>query len=1137
MPSRWDRIQDLYYRALERNENDRTQFLIEACDGDAGLRREVESLLDQKSQSMPLFDRPAIELAAESVAEDERQQLGSCKVPPLLGVGIGKYRTIRLIGEGGMGAVYEAEQEQPRRTVALKVIKPGLAGPEVLRRFELESQALGRLQHQGIAQIYEAGTADAGFGPQPYFAMEFIRGRSLREYADSHRLTTRQRMEIMAKVCDAVHHAHQRGLIHRDLKPGNILVDDTGQPKILDFGVARVTDDDTETTLQTATGQIVGTLAYMSPEQVMADPLEIDTRSDIYALGVILYELLAERLPYRLSGKLHEAIQTIREEDPSPLSSINRIYRGDIETIAGKALEKEKARRYTSAAELASDIRRYLSDQPIAARPPSTRYNLQKLARRHRAAVLSVCAVFVALVAGVVASTSQAIRARRAERAALADRDRAVQAEGTARAERDRAASAEQSATEERDRAVAAEGQALQERNKAVKEQQRADTEAATTKAVNGFLQNDLLAQASSRIQAGEKTQPDPEIKVRTVLDRAASQIAGRFDKQPLVEASIRETVGSTYLDLGVYAEAQRQFERSLELRRRALGAEHPDTLITMNDLGLVYGREGKGEEAEALHAQVLEIRRRVLGPEHPATLQSMNNLAVEYQNQGKLAQAAPLYAQVLEIARRVRSPENPATLITMQNLATLYVNQGKYAQAEDVDVQMLEIRRRVLGPEHPDTLITMKALAELYFRQGKFAQEAPLRTSIVEIQRRILGPEHPETLNSMNDLTLVYMRQGKVAEAESLLANLIEIFGRVLGLENPRTLNTTFNLATVYLGRGKFAQAETLVAKTVENERRDLGPDHPTTLSGIVVLANIYSQLGRFAEAESSLANVIDIQNRRLGKEHPATLSNMGLLASVYQREGQPSQAEPIYKKVAEVQSRVAGPEARPTLDTLTRLASVYESEGKYAEAEALFTKVLESDRRVRGAEVHETLWTTAHLAANYEEQGNYAQAEALFSRVLEIARRVSPEDPLMELVVAALGELRVRQRKYSEAEPLLREILNYYERMALGAWPRYQAQSLLGATLASQKRYEEAEKLLVSGYSGLVQQKATIPADCQPAIDAAGERIVRFYQDWKKPEKADEWHEKLSAMPKNGLSQNPGGTWRKASTICDGS
>jgi murein DD-endopeptidase MepM/ murein hydrolase activator NlpD len=343
---------------------------------------------------------------------------------------VGCYRIIRMLGEGGMGAVYEAEQEHPRRTVALKVIKTAWASPALLRRFELESQALARLHHPSIAQVYEAGSADAGSGPQPYFAMEFIaQGQSLTKYAQTQHLSVRQRLELMAEACDGVHHAHERGIIHRDLKPGNILVDENGHPKILDFGVARVTESNAEVTRQTEIGQLVGTLAYMSPEQALADPLDLDTRSDVYALGVILYELLAGRLPYTLGRGLHEAVQTIREGDPVPLRSISRQYRGDIEIIVAKALEKDKARRYASAAGLAGDIRCWLANKPIGARPPSASYQAQKFARRHKAFVGGIAAVFVVLVCGVIANTWEATRARRAEQAALRERDRALVAE------------------------------------------------------------------------------------------------------------------------------------------------------------------------------------------------------------------------------------------------------------------------------------------------------------------------------------------------------------------------------------------------------------------------------------------------------------------------------------------------------------------------------------------------------------------------------------------------------------------------------------------------------------------------------------------------------------------------------------
>lgn len=332
---------------------------------------------------------------------------------------IGHYRIIGRIGEGGMGTVYEAEQDEPRRIVALKVIKLGQTTRERLRRFRLESQALARLQHPGIAQIYEANTADTGLGPQPYFAMEFIRGLPLRQYAEARQLDTRQKLALVVRICEAVHHAHQRGLIHRDIKPGNILVDESGQPKILDFGVARVTEMDAQeggerATMQTAMGELVGTLAYMSPEQVVGDPFEVDTRSDVYSLGVILYELLSGKPPYQLSHlPLPEAVLTIREAEPESLGSISREYRGDIETVAKKALQKNKSRRYASAAELGTDLQRYLNEEPIAARAPGTAYQLHKFARRHRAGAAVGSVVLVALIGAVVSVAWEARIARR----------------------------------------------------------------------------------------------------------------------------------------------------------------------------------------------------------------------------------------------------------------------------------------------------------------------------------------------------------------------------------------------------------------------------------------------------------------------------------------------------------------------------------------------------------------------------------------------------------------------------------------------------------------------------------------------------------------------------------------------------
>jgi tetratricopeptide (TPR) repeat protein/predicted Ser/Thr protein kinase len=765
---------------------------------------------------------------------------------------IGSYRIIRLLGEGGMGAVYEAEQDQPRRRVALKVIKSGWADRELLRRFELESQTLGRLHHPGIAQIYEAGAAETSFGSQPFFAMEIIHGKPLIEYAEAKHLNTRQRLALIIKICEAVEHAHQRGIIHRDLKPGNILMEENGQPKILDFGLARVTDGDMQATRQTDMGQLLGTLAYMSPEQVTADPLALDTRSDVYALGVILYELLAGRLPYEVSRHVYEVVRTIQQVDPKPLSSINRAYRGDIETIAAKALEKDKTRRYGSAAELAADIRRYLEDRPIAAKPASTSYQLRKFARRNKMLVTGTFVVFLTLIVGVVVSTWQAVRARRAE--------------------------------------------------------VRAQAETATAQAVVDFLQNDLLAQASANKQAGPKTKPDPDLKVRTALDRAAERIEGKFAKQPEVEAEIRQTIGQTYNDLGLYPEARKQLEQALTLRRRVLGPDNPKTIETMLSLGLTALLQDKYAEAEEIDNRALEISRRVLGPENPVTLRCTSAVVNLYLAQHKAAQTEALAKQALEISRRVLGPEHPDTLYAAGNLAASYAGQGKYAQDAALLAPVLEISRRVLGPEHPETLYYMRCLSYAYVMQGKEAQADEMDQQLLQILRRDLGPEHPVTLTAMYNVTAGDLREGKNAEAEELASDALEIKRRIFGPEDRRTLNSMRQLAKAYQGQGQYAEAEELDAKVLEIGRRMQGPED-RTLDTMVDLADVYRLEGKYAQAEELYSQTLDIQRRVLGADNPATFSAGEQMAITLSYDKQFARAEALMQEIIQKASRSGEP------------------------------------------------------------------------------------------------------------------------------------------------------------------------------------------------------------------------------------
>jgi non-specific serine/threonine protein kinase/serine/threonine-protein kinase len=733
---------------------------------------------------------------------------------------IDRYQLLQKIGEGGMGEVWLAEQKEPvRRRVALKLVKAGMNSREVVARFESERQALALMDHSAIAKVLDAGSTPQG---APYFVMEYVAGVPITDYCDNHRLSTRDRLELFMQVCEGVQHAHQKAIIHRDLKPSNILVtevDGRPAPKIIDFGVAKaLTQKLTANTMFTRVGALVGTPEYMSPEQALSSGEDLDTRTDVYSLGIVFYELLAGAPPIELRKiALDEFLRRLRDEDPprpsarirtqdpatstelarrrrSEAPALARQLQGDLDSIALKALEKDRARRFGSPSDFAADIARYLKNEAVLAVPASTAYRARKFARRNRAALVTACAFALVLIAAAAISIRQSIRANR---------------------------------------------------------------EAAMAQAVNDFLQNDVLAQASAFNQG---MKPDPNLTVRTALDRAAAKIAGKFTYQPLVEASIRHTIGAAYIDLSVYPDAEMEFERALALRREHLGENNPTTISSMGSLAAVYERQGKLTEAEPLYAKVLEANRRLVGEESPATLKSMTGLAVTYAGEGKFDQAEKLLSRALPLEEKVLGKNDLQTLRTMGNLGSIYYYQHKYQQSNDLLLKTLEAKRRALGEDNPETLDTETNLAGNYVDRGDYAEAEPLYSAALAGFRRVLGEAHHHTINAMNCMADLYRYRGDLPRAEALFSQALEAARRGLGDSHPATLESMAGLAEIYAAQSHYEQAERLFSTVLESRRRMQGPEQPEVLGTALYLASVRLNRHEYATAESELHDSLKI-------------------------------------------------------------------------------------------------------------------------------------------------------------------------------------------------------------------------------------------------------------------------------------
>ena len=792
---------------------------------------------------------------------------------------IGPYRLIRLLGEGGMGQVWLAEQSAPvKRQIALKIIKGGRYDNSALRRFDLERQTLAIMDHPVIAKVFDAGSTAEG---QPYFVMEYVPGLPITQYCDQKRLSTRERLALFTKVCEGVQHAHQKAIIHRDLKPSNILVvevDGKPIPRIIDFGIAKaVSEQSPDETLVTRAGGTLGTPGYMSPEQADPSVLDLDTRTDVYSLGVVLYQLLTGVLPFDAklwqTQPFHEVLRKLQEEDPaSPSTRISSdpssasaaekrstdprqlasLLRGDLDWITLKALEKDRARRYGTPLELASDINRYLQNEPVTARPASTAYRTRKYVQRHKFGVAAVTVMAVLLIAFAAMQTLELRRITR---------------------ERDRA-----------DR-------------------------------VTGFMTGMFKVADPSEARGND-------IRAREILDKASNDIDTGLHDDPDLQAQMMFVMGSVYKNLGLYSKAEALLRHSVETRKRALGARNPDTLQSIYDLSEVLTFEGRYPEAEKLCRETLDGRRIVLGPENRDTLTSMTWLGWILFNEGRYAEAEKLYRDAIEIATRKYGAEDKISLTARNRLAINLTGEGKNAEAEQAFREVLEIQRRTLGPDDKATLATMNNLANALQSNGKLAESEKINVEMLEASRRAFGPEHPRTLMCMSNLGNVLHDEKRNAEAEKMLRDVVEISRRTLGPEHRSTVIAMGNLANVLTDEGRYLEAEQLYRQTIDAKRQALGPEHPSTLLAEDDLGNLLKKEKRFPESEKLYRQALEGRMHVLGTGHPDTASSAYGLGCVLALEGKRDEA---FTNLQFAEDHALGANTRKGLESDADLTSLH--------------------------------------------------------------------------------------------------------------------------------------------------------------------------------------------------------------------
>jgi tetratricopeptide (TPR) repeat protein len=1068
----------------ERDESREVPTVSHATDADSRLEEILLNYFQAVDAGRPpdrrqFFDQYP-DLADELRAFFSNQDAALGTTPnTALPAQVGRCQLLGELGHGGMGAVYRGRDTDLHRDVAVKVLlERHRDRPELAKRFVEEARIAGQLQHPGVTPVYELGAFP---DRRPFFTMKLVQGQTLAALLAARKEPAEELTRfvgVFAQVCQAVAYAHARGVIHRDLKPANVMVGAFGEVQVMDWGLAKVKHQQqapetvgTAGTLihtgrpagaDTEAGRVLGTPAYMAPEQARGEVDTLDERCDVFGLGAILCVILTGQPAYTGSSG-REVYDKARTAETAEALSRLEASGADAEllTLAKRCLAAAPADRPRNAGEVAAAVTAYqesvaerlrqaeLARAAEAARAEEAKATAAAERRARQLTVRLSAAVVFTLLLGVAGTTWGMMRA-----------NEAWSSEAEQKAEAVRAAAAEKKAKE---REVEQRRQAETARDNEARERRYAES-------IAHFVTYDFLALTSveGQVQFGGQTLTR-NATLRELLDRAAAKLNARKDLALRTQAGLCWIIGVSYASLGDATRAISFLERGVKLHRQASGTEAEATLNAQDMLVMAYSDAGQYDQAVTLHEETLKLMKAHLGPDHLSTLNSMCNLAVVYRTAGRLDQSVPFAQETLELIKARLGPNHPFTLRSMGNLAQAYRVAGKLDQAVPLAEKTFDLMKDRLGRDHPYTLTIMFTLAQAYWDDRRWDHALELAEEVFELENVRLGPDHPQTLNSLNTLAIMYLDVGKIDRAVRLA-------------EKARTLM-----------------------------KDKLGPDHPLTLIGMNTLAQAYTKTGKPDRALPLLEEMLIFREKKHGPNHPDTLECLNNLAVMYSSAKQFDKSIPMFEKLWKRSEKINGRDHRQTLFFMANLGGSYRDAGRLEEA----IRLLEEAHRAATKYPALRQKLTVSLLEAFAKAGEDAKFTNFLREQLPELRKVfPPRSPQLADQLAAIGRGYLDMEKWAEAEPLLRECLAIREKAVPELWSTFNVRSLLGGALLGQQKYAKAEPLLLAGYAGMKQREKVIPPQFrQIRLTEAAERLVQLYEATSQEEKAAEWRKKRDA------------------------